>query len=155
MLYMDSANNIHINVKKLLKERGLTGTEVARKSVRYGGVSQKTISNITRENFEPENVNIGVNKLDVIAKTLKVSPWSLIMPADAHDTFTREELEKSLVVALETLAEMEVIESDDYEKLMKISDLVAAAQFSVLVKKEDSPLKSLVKFFVRKMTRKK
>lgn len=152
---MDSANNIHINVKKLIKERGLTGSEFSRKSARHGGVSQKTISNITRDSFDPENVNIGVNKLDVIAKTLKVSPWSLIMPADAHDTFTREELESSLKLALETLAEMEVIDTHDYERLIKITDLVAAAQFSVLVKKEDSPLKSLAKFFVRKMTLKK
>lgn len=155
MLNMDSANNIHINVKQLLKERGITGTELARKSVRHGGVSQKTISNITRDTFDPENVNIGVNKLDVIAKTLKVSPWRLIMPADAHDAFTREELEKSLTLALETLAEMEVIGVDEYTALVKISDMVAAAQFSVLVKKEDSPLKSLIRFFVKKMTPKK
>ncbi|MFT7565852.1 MAG: transcriptional regulator with XRE-family HTH domain [Pseudoalteromonas distincta] len=152
---MDSANNIHINLKKLIKERGLTGTEFSRKSARYGGVSQKTISNITRDSFDPESVNIGVNKLDVIAKTLKVSPWSLIMPEDERDTFTREELEGSLKLALETLAEMEVIETQDYERLMQITDLVAAAQFSVLVKKEDSPLKSLVRFFVRKMSPKK
>lgn len=149
---MNSANNIHTNVKKLIKEKGFTGAELARRSTRYGGVSQKLISNLTREPFEIEGGNIGVTKLDIIAKTLKVSPWSLIMPPEAHDSFTREELENSLKVALETLAEMEVIEPEEYERLVKISDLVAAAQFSILMKKEDSPLKSIVKFFVRKMS---
>lgn len=152
MLIMESAKNIHTNVKKLAAEQGLNGTELARRSARYGGVSQKTISNIMREDgFDPASVNIGVNKLDVIAKTLKVSPWRLIMPDEAHDSFTREELETSLQLALNTLVEMEFIELADHERLMEIKDMIAAAQFSVLVKKEDSPLKSLVKFFVRKM----
>ena len=149
---MESAKNIHTNVKKLAAEQGLNGTALARRSIRYGSVSQKTISNIMREDgFDPASVNIGVNKLDVIAKTLKVSPWRLIMPDEAHDSFTSEELECSLKMALDTLAEMEMIDVDDYKKLLDITDMVAAAQFSVLVKKEDSPLKSLVKFFVRKM----
>ncbi|MEH6554510.1 hypothetical protein [Pseudoalteromonas tetraodonis] len=152
MLIMESAKNIHDNICRLAAEQGLNGTELARRSMRYGSVSQKTVSNIMRKDgFDPASCNIGVNKLDVLAKTLKVTPHRLIMPVESHDSFTGEELESSLSVALSTLAEMEMIEAEDFEKLNKLVELIAAAQFSVLVRKEDSPLKSLVKFFVRKM----
>lgn len=152
MLIMESAKNIHTNVIKFAAEQGLNGTELARRSIRYGGVSQKTVSNIMRKDgFDPASCNLGVNKLDILAKALKVTPHRLIMPADAHDSFTSEELEGSLTLALETLAEMEMITPEEFEKLDKLSGMVAAAQFSVLVRKEDSPLKSMIKFFVRKM----
>jgi len=152
MLIMESAKNIHNNIRRLAAEQGLNGTELARRSIRYGGVSQKTISNIMRKDgFDPASGNLGINKLEILAKTLKVTPHRLIMPVDSHESFTVDELESSLTVALETLAEMEMIETEDFEKLNKLVDMIAAAQYSVLVRKEDSPLKTMVKFFVRKM----
>jgi len=153
MLFMESAKNININVRTIATEQGLKGVDIARLSKRHGGLSQKTVSNIMREPFDPAVANIGVNKLDILARTLKVSPQCLIMPPNSRELFTCEELESAINTALEMMAEIEVISLEDNEKLKGIAGLIAAAQHSVLVKKESdtSTFKRLVKFVVRKM----
>ena len=152
MLNMESAKNINTNVRNIAEEQGLKGVDIARLSNRYGGLSQKTVSNVMRADYDAASANIGVHKLDILAKTLKVSPQSLIMPPGSRDeSFTQDELEASIRTALGMLAEMEVVSLEDHERLSGVADLIAAAQHSVLVKKETdtSTFKKLVKFVVR------
>ena len=139
---MESAKNIHVNVNRIAQELGLKGAEIARKSVRYGGVSQKTVSNIMRKPFEPGNCNIGVDKLDVIAATLKTSPQALIMPENSR-MLSENEFEVSLQESLKLMAETDVIDENTFELLMSLSQIIAVTQHSVLFKKEESPKKDI------------
>lgn len=147
---MESAKNIHLNVNRIAAELGLKGAEIARKSTRYGGISQKTVSNIMRKPFEPGNCNIGVDKLDVIAATLKTSPQALIMPENSR-MLSEEEFDMSLKEALKLMAETEVINEETFNLLMDLSQIIAVTQHSVLFNKEESPKMGLLKHLLSKL----
>lgn len=149
---MDSAKNLHVNCKST----GLSGPTVEARAKQYGGFSQKSWSNLTRDGFiVGKTGNIGLDKLDILAKVLDTSPCALISPpGDEGRLVTSEELESSLKKALSVLQEVQVIDDDCYQEFLQVVDLLATAQHAALAERDTNTGTGIISKIVKVLANK-
>lgn len=127
---MESTRFLRENLNRLLDERGINGTDLAKASVRHGKISQKVISNILREDLDSYSPTL--RTVEIAAKTLGVPIRDLILDPSKPEAKSEKTLENALYVTALHLFESELLTKDEHDMLKSKAFLISYAVKQVL-----------------------
>ena len=145
----NSRKVLAINLDRLMRERQLKQPDLAKLTKRFGGITQKTISNYLDQSHDSES-NPTLSKVDTLACTLGLTAHELLNPALFSPVKSQVEpdmLELSIGEAVALLHEADIL-NDELSKIIMaaVKDISRATAIIYNGKVEDNSSRTVFDF---------
>lgn len=148
-------NNIFIeNIRLLTKMKGWSGADVVRESKKHGGIAQRTISNILRDDPVVDKINPTISSLETFAKIFDVNVAYLVTQRGESHSVSKEDLSKSLKGGYNLLVEAGRVDGVNNQVMSKIINELSIAQHLSYVVSETGDYEVMLKGMLKLVSQK-